>query len=126
MTESAKEAAYAAIVRRQRDAFSAKDLDGLMADLADEYRFFRITPEGAVCEAGSKAEARARLAQFFKMAPYLGSRVDRTMVVGNYIVAEEQDTFRMPDGGDKTTTTLGVYEFRDGKMVRAFSFPVAG
>ena len=45
------------------------------------------------------------------------------MVVGNYIVAEEKDSFDTPQGR-KVQITLGVYEFKDGKISKAWAFPV--
>lgn len=112
-----------ALVRRQRDAFNRKDVDALTADLADDYAWFRVTDQGAVMAASGKAEVAERMAGFFKSVPYLGSVVERTMTVGNYIVAEEKDSFQTPDGS-KTQITLGVYEVVDGKLKRAWAFPV--
>ena len=48
---------------------------------------------------------------------------ERIMVVGDHVVAVEKDTFETP-AGDKTTTTLGVYHMQDGKIWRAYSFPI--
>jgi hypothetical protein len=45
--------------------------------------------------------------------------------VGNFIVAVEKDRFEV-DGRSEERTTLGVYEYRDGRLARAFAFPVAG
>jgi hypothetical protein len=112
-----------AMVRRQRDAFNRKDVDAMVADLADDYTWFQVTDQGAVPSASGKADVAARMAAFFKAMPYLGSEIDRAMVVGNYIVAEEKDSFQTPAGA-KTQITLGVYEVVDGKFKRAWAFPV--
>ncbi|MSO96680.1 MAG: hypothetical protein EXR11_00460 [Rhodospirillaceae bacterium] len=115
---------FAALVQRQRDAFTRKDTTAMLADLADDYAWFRILDDGsAVKSASGKAEVAERMAAFFKTVPYTGSAVDRTMSVGNYIVAEEKDTFETPQG-PKTQVTLGVYEIKDGKLRRAWAFPV--
>ncbi|MDX2141721.1 MAG: nuclear transport factor 2 family protein [Rhodospirillaceae bacterium] len=115
---------FVKLVRRQRDAFTRKDVSALTADLADDYAWFRITEDGsAIKSASGKAEVAERMGTFFKTVPYTGSRVERAMTVGNYIVAEEQDTFDTPQG-PRTQITLGVYEIKDGKFRRAWAFPV--
>ncbi len=116
--------AFLDLVRRQRDAFTRKDIDAMTADLADDYAWFRIVEDGsAVKSASGKAEVAERMSAFFKTVPYTGSAVDRTMTVGNYIVAEEKDSFDTPQG-PKTQITLGVYEITDGKLRKAWAFPV--
>jgi hypothetical protein len=112
------------IIRRQRDAFTNKDVAAMTADLTDDYAWFRISEDGsAVRSANGKAEVAERMNAFFKAVPYVGSSVERTMAVGNYIVAEEKDSFDTPQGR-KVQVTLGVYEIKDGKMRRAWAFPV--
>jgi hypothetical protein len=115
---------FAKLVQRQRDAFTRKDVAALTADLADDYAWFRILDDGqAQKSASGKAEVEQRMTAFFASVPYTGSRVDRTMTVGNYIVAEEKDSFDTPQG-PRSQTTLGVYEIKDGKVRRAWAFPV--
>jgi len=115
---------FAAVVQRQREAFTRKDVTAMTAELTDDYGWFRILDDGsAVKSASGKAEVAERMAAFFKAVPYAGSTVDRTMVVGNYIVAEEKDSFDTPQGR-KVQITLGVYEFKDGKISKAWAFPV--
>jgi hypothetical protein len=114
-----------ALVSRQRDAFNRKDVTAMVADLSDDYQWFRVTDEGAVKGAAGKVEVAERMAAFFKSVPYLGSTIDRVMVIGNYVVAEEKDSFQSP-AGPKTQVTLGVYEIADGKLKRAWAFPVKG
>jgi hypothetical protein len=117
---------FVELVQRQRDAFARKDVTALMADLADDYAWFRVLDDGtALKSASGKREVAERMTAFFASAPYTGSRVDRTLRVGNYIVAEEQDFFDTPQG-PKTQVTLGVYEIKDGKLRRAWAFPVKG
>ncbi len=114
------------LVKRQRDAFNRRDIDALTADLADDYAWFQVQDDGTARQAAAgKAEVAGRMQAFFAAVPYVGSEVDRTFTVGNYIVAEERDTFDTPQGR-RTQVTLGVYEIRDGKLRRAWAFPVKG
>ena len=64
-----------------------------------------------------------RESEVFKQMKEVEKGEGRTMVVGNYIVAEEKDSFDTPQGR-KTQITLGVYEFKDGKISKACEFPV--
>lgn len=114
---------YIKIMMQNTDAFTNKDIDTLGSNLADDYASFRMEGGEAVKRTSSKAETLEVLQKMFEAVPLKGSRLDRIMVVGDHAIAVEKDTFDTP-AGERTTTTLGVYHFQDGKIWRAYSFPV--
>ncbi|MGB1877536.1 MAG: nuclear transport factor 2 family protein [Rhodospirillaceae bacterium] len=105
------------------DAFTRKDVDALGSNLAEDYASIRMEDGEAVKRTSSRDETMAVIQKMFDAAPLKGSHLDRIMVVGDHVVAVEKDTFKTP-AGDKTTTTLGVYHMQDGKIWRAYSFPI--
>lgn len=112
------------ILRQQTDAFNNKDADKLGELLAEDYSWYMVTGEGPRKTASGRAETVARMRGFFASMPYSKSRIADSLEVGNLIVAVEKDTF-VHEGKSVERTTLGVYEYRDGKLQRAWAFPVA-
>lgn len=114
---------YIKMMTENTDAFTRKDVEVLGKNLADDYASFRIEGGEAVKRTTSREETLAVIQKMFDAVPMKGSKLDRIMVVGDHVVAVEKDTFET-SAGDKTTTTLGVYHMQDGKMWRAYSFPI--
>lgn len=114
---------YIKMMTENTDAFTRKDADALASNLAEDYASFRMEGGEAIKRTSSRDETKAVMEKMFDAVPLKGSRLDRIMVVGDHVVAVEKDTFDTPDG-EKTTTTLGVYHMQDGKMWRAYSFPI--
>jgi hypothetical protein len=107
---------------RQTEAFNRKDADALGALLTDDYSWYRVGPAGPELASQGRAETVERMRGFFAAMPYASSRVEGVMAVGNLIVAIEKDSF-IHDGRSVEKTTLGVYEYREGKLARAWAFP---
>ncbi len=115
---------YIRMMTDNTDAFTRKDVEALGSNLAEDYASFRMEGGDAVKRTASREETMAIIQKMFDAVPLKGSQLDRIMVVGDHVVAVEKDTFETP-AGDKTTTTLGVYHMQDGKIWRAYSFPIA-
>jgi limonene-1,2-epoxide hydrolase len=114
---------YIKMMMENTDAFSRKDIEVLGNHLADDYASFRMEGGEAIKRTNNRDETLAVLQKMFDAVPLKGSQLERIMIVGDYVVAVEKDTFDTL-AGEKTTTTLGVYHMQDGKMWRAYSFPI--
>ena len=114
---------YARLLMDQAGAFSAKDADALGKVIAPDFASFLIKAGVPVQRTANSAETVARMRQMFAAVPQLNSHLQQVIVVGDHVVAVEKDTYGGADGA-KTTTTLGVYQMKDGKIWRAFSFPI--
>jgi len=113
------------ILRRQAEAFNRKDADALGELLADDYSWYLVGEEGPTKATEGRDQTVERMRGFFASMPYSESRIAETLEVGPLIVAVEKDTF-VENGRAVERTTLGVYEYRDGKLRRAWAFPVPG
>ncbi len=114
---------YIKMMMQNTEAFTNKDIGTLGSHLADDYSSYRMEGGEAIRRTANKMETLDVLQKMFDAVPVKGSRLDRIMVVGDHVVAVEKDTFDTP-AGEQTTTTLGVYHIQDGKIWRAYSFPI--
>ncbi len=104
-------------------AYDDQDYDKMMSFVADDYQFYGITDDGPKLRANGKDQATAALKMVLESDSYVKGEVAFLKGFGNLVIALEKDQFR--EGGQLVTrSTLGVYEYRGDKLVRAFSFPV--
>lgn len=110
-------------VRSQTEAYNRKDLDALLAGLADDYESWEVRPEGPNCRARGREQVGQALSAMFAASGYARSSVEDLRGYGNLAVAVEVDTYQTAEG-ERSMRSLGIYEFRDGRLRRAWSFPI--
>ncbi len=110
-------------VHEQTKAYNQKDLAKLLANLAEDYTSYEVRPEGPRLRAQGREQVEQALTGMFAASGYASSRVEDVRAYGNLVVAVEIDSFETDDG-TKTTRSLGLYEFADGKLCRSWSFPI--
>ena len=111
-------------VQSQTDAYNRRDLDALLAGLADDYESWEVRPDGPNCRARGREQVGQALSAMFAASGYARSTVEDVHAYGNLAVAVEVDRFETAEG-ERTFRSLGIYEFRDGELRRAWSFPLA-
>lgn len=111
-------------VQSQTDAYNRRDLDALLAGLADDYESWEVGADGPNCRARGREQVGQALAAMFAASGYARSSVEDVRAYGNVAVAIEVDTFQTAEG-ERTMRSLGIYEFRDGELRRAWSFPLS-
>ena len=114
--------AVLAAVKRQSEAFKARDVDALVANMNDDFAAYRMSDDGPMKVIDGKEQAAERLSRTFgQTSSYLSSEIPETLVVKDMVVQVELDTFQTDDG-PKTSTTLAIYHVKDGKMWRSYNF----
>ena len=110
-------------VKAQTEAYNRKDLAQLLEGLAPDYESWEVGPEGPSCRARGRDQVEQALRGMFAASGYASSRVEDVRAYGSLAVAVEIDTFQTAEGV-RTLRSLGLYEFRDGRLARAWSFPL--
>ena len=119
---TATERQYEAIIQTSQEAFLNKDVEGAIADLDEDFRYFEIGEDGPKESIRGKENVREALTIMFAADRWLGAEVDRWGLMDNIMVQVEKDTFRTDDGGTITVPTLVVFEHRNGKRWREWRF----
>ncbi len=116
MTEIAIQSVDAAeVVRRQLDAYNARDIDAFMAHWADDAQVFAWPSQ--LMSDGADA-IRALHVERFK-EPSLFAHLVSRVAVGNLVIDREVVTRTFPEGPG-TLDVIGIYEVEDGKIARAW------
>ena len=114
---------YVKLFRESAQAYDDKDYERMMSFVTDEYSYYSLADDGMVLRSQGKQQAAAALKMVLESDDYVRGEVEFLKQFGNLVVAYEKDSYRV--GGEFVTRgTVGVYQYRDGKLDRVFSFPV--
>lgn len=106
------------LIRRQFDAYNAKDVEGWLATYAADAEQYEL--HGALLAKGHAA-MRERIVQRFA-EPDLHAELLHRIVMGDVVVDHERVTRNFPDG-KAAVEMLCVYQIRDG-LIRRASFAI--
>lgn len=104
-------------------AYQERDIDKMMEYVTDDFSWFNIMPDGPMQLAASKADVKPGMERVFANIDYVQGHVDFAKTFGDILVAVETDTIRM-NGEEVRMRRLSVYECKDDKLHRCWSFPV--
>ncbi len=114
---------YKDVFLKSSEAYQARDIDKALSFVSDDYTYYRITEDGPKVLATGKEEVRRNLGAIFNNPSYKKGKAVYTESFGHMVIALEKDTFEN-DGKEITVSNFGVYEYKDGKLFRAWTFPV--
>jgi len=104
-------------------AYQARDIEAMMQYVTDDFSWFNIIPEGAKQVADSKEQAKFGMKMVFDNLDYISGQVDFIETFGDLLVAVETDKI-IQDGKEVSLRRMSVYECREGKLYRCWSFPI--
>lgn len=102
-------------VRKQLEAYNARDIEAFMPWWAEDCQYFAF-PSSLL--AANAADIRARHVERFKEPDLHGELLSR-IVVGNVVVDHETVTRTFPEGKGEVDV-ICIYEIEDGKIAKAW------
>ena len=103
------------VVRRQLDAYNAKDIEAFMSCWAEDAQFFAF-PSDLLAEGAQ--QIRDRHVVRFREPDLFGKLIHR-MNVGNLVVDREVVTRNFPEVLGRVDV-MAIYEVADGKIAKAW------
>jgi uncharacterized protein (TIGR02246 family) len=108
-----------AVVQQQVEAYNARDAGRFADCYADDARV--LGPDGSVIVDG-KAAIRQLYAKLFEQSPKLRVHIAARMVVGDFVIDEEQASGLVFEGMPPQLHAAAVYRVADGKIAQAQLF----
>ena len=113
------------VITRSLAAFLARDAEGSVAELSEDYSWNKITPDGAVrmvtgVEPTLEITRNLYESNFFES--YLGVHSTPLGIIGNLGVQYEVEEWINDDGSKRVLRTLAIYEIKQGKLWRLWAF----
>ena len=103
------------LVKRQLDAYNAKDIEAFMAVWADDAELYE---HPATLLARGAAEIRRRHEERFR-EPFLYGKLLTRIAVGSTVVDHEEVTRTFPEGRG-TVAVIAIYSVAGGKIQKAW------
>jgi limonene-1,2-epoxide hydrolase len=116
-------AKYQKMIDESELAFTKRDVAAAAASLTEDFSWYRVTEHGPQEMVRGRDATAERLKTFFASPVWTAndSEVHRLGMVGNTLVQVEIDTLNMGQGPMRQTS-LHIYEFKDGRRWREFTF----
>lgn len=106
-------------------AFNAQDADALL-DLVAEDVQMQIVSRGSIQLAVDGFDAfRQDAESLWELRPDLESAAESVTVSGDLVAARVHNTWTEPDGTLGASTTMEIYEIRNGRIQRVYGYPVS-
>jgi len=112
--------------QRVRDyvaAYNERKLDVMMAMVSDDVQWLDIAGDKITVETQGKTKLRESLTSYWKSVPTSKSELEWIQSTGSRVAAKEKAIWQAKSG-EKSQSSLSVYEFQNGLIARVHYFPV--
>ena len=113
------------VMERTMLAHHNMDTDAAIAELDENYAWMRVFQGSAAAAVSGREVAREVTNNVYGgdyLHDYLGSDAQPIAIIGNLGVQLETENFKNEDGSLRTSTSVSIYEIKDGKLWRLWAF----
>jgi hypothetical protein len=104
-------------------AFNSRNIDAMLALVDENLQWLSISGAKITIETDGKNALRESMVRYFRSCPSCKSSLESVRMSGSRLTAMERASWSAKSG-NKSQTSLSVYEFRNGKILRVYYFPV--
>jgi len=125
LTDTSQAQVTKGVMKRSMLAHHNRDTDAAVAELAEDYAWMRVFEGGAVAAVSGREVAREITNNVYGgdyLHDYLGSDSQPIAIVGNLGIQLETENFENEDGSLRVSTSVSIYEIKDGKLWRLWAF----
>lgn len=112
------------VLSAQLVAFNAADVDGMVANVSEEFAWIAVDSDGAAVQLVGRAQFRRSMQAYFGTTPDPRAEIVGMVVSGDFVSAVER-AFWTENGEQRSQDSLAVYEVRNGLIHRVWYFPAA-
>lgn len=111
------------LLQDQFDAYNQRDIDRLVNNVTDDFKWYSLTADELLVETSGKASFRKSMQNYYDSRPQnIHSVIESYTVDGNRISFKEVVSRQTKDGKSISSSAMGIYEFKNGKIYRAWYF----
>jgi hypothetical protein len=103
-------------------AFSAKDFAAVAKLVHDDVQWLNVEGASVKVEARGKTALIEQLKEYFTSCPSCSSEVEISSINGDYVATVETATWKARSG-QKTQSSIAIYEISAGKILRVWYYP---
>lgn len=110
------------ILNAQVEAFNKKDIEALAANVTDDFKFFYVTADELLTETEGKEAFKKSMGNYYKHIVIIHSTIEEYVVQGSFISFREKVAYTTAEGKSGESSSMGVYQIKDGLISRAWYY----
>ena len=111
------------MLQDQFDAYNQRDIDRMVNNVTDDFRWYSLTADELLIETSGKANFKKSMQDYYRSRPNkIHSVIESYTIDGNRISFKEVVSHQNKQGKTVSSSAMGIYEFKDGKIYRAWYF----
>ena len=103
-------------------SFNTRNIEAMMGAVDENVQWLTVNEAKITIETEGKKPLRESMERYFRSCPSCKSSLEWVKKSGSRVTAMERATWS-GKSGLKSQTSLSVYEFRNGKILRVYYFP---
>ncbi len=111
------------LLQDQFDAYNQRDIDRLVNNVTDDFKWYSLTADELLIETSGKANFKKSMQDYYDSRPQnIHSVIESYTIDGNRISFKEVVSHQTKDGKTISSSAMGIYESKNGKIYRAWYF----
>lgn len=112
-----------AVVRAQLADFNARNVDGMVRRVAEDFVWFDVSGTEMKVDTKGRDALRKGLEGYFKSQPDVKSELYMVTTNGRFVSARERVAWKTAQGEMRSQNALSVYEVEEGLIRRVWYYP---
>ncbi len=108
--------------RQLLDAFNAHDPEAMAALVDESFELYYITDGRSELSAGGREDLRTQMTEYFSSRPTVHSVIEGSIDGPRFVAFRERAGSRT-ETGERSASSLAVYEIVNDKVLRAWYYP---
>jgi hypothetical protein len=111
------------LLNDQVDAFNQRDVTRLVNNLSENFKWYSLTSDQLLIETSGKNDFKKSMQNYYASRPQkIFSSVENYTIDGKRVSFREVVSYKNKNGQMVSSSAMGIYEIRDGKIYRAWYF----
>lgn len=110
------------IFNDQVDAFNQGDIDRLVNNVAEDFKWFYLSSDTLILEIEGRENFKTSMEAYFASGIKVQSQIEEYVIDGKRISFKEVVRYKNKEGKTIASSAMGIYEIHDDKIYRAWYF----
>jgi hypothetical protein len=111
------------VIEKFVEVFNQHDLDAMIALTEPDVQWLSVDGEKIAVETAGHDALRNYMKRYFTSIPSAKSKIERSMVAGQYVTIWERASWQAKSG-EKSQSALAVYELKNNRIFRVWYYPM--
>ncbi|MEO9483978.1 MAG: nuclear transport factor 2 family protein [Ekhidna sp.] len=110
------------ILEDQIEAFNSKNIDKLVANVSDDFKWYYIGSDTLLLEVDGKPQFKKSMEAYFNQIKNVKSEIAEYAIDGNRISFKEIVKYETISGKMNSASAMAIYEMKDDLIYRVWYF----